>query len=208
MYTVCAACFPLNHYISTLYCESTLRCVHVLLGLTSTEMGSEMNQRKKVEPQSRTYLLHNHHEPVVVWRCLPARMNFSGNLQTHKMNSKWTLFWTDLKCCHTSSSVRFAWSILGALCWRTALQLQLSLLQTRPYSGSFSISIFCSLLNNVVRVLQTKCPFSKLIGFRFKYNTPVSARHLGYVFPLTFSCILEEDSRPPNIKCQTNISSQ
>ncbi len=51
------------------------------------------------------------------------------------------------------------------------------------------------------RVLQTKGPFGKLVGFRFKCNKLVSTRKLGYVFPFTLSFILEEDSRPPNIKC-------
>ncbi len=32
---------------------------------------------KKAELQSNTHVLHNHHWPMVVWGCLPARANFS-----------------------------------------------------------------------------------------------------------------------------------
>lgn len=52
-----------------------------LLVLTSTDWTEEMNQRKKMEPQSHAYLLHNLHKPRVVWRCLPARVNSQIELQ-------------------------------------------------------------------------------------------------------------------------------
>ncbi len=83
-----------------------LVCVHLFItsdldGLKRRNGPEEVSSSKKAEPQSHTHLLHNHHRPMGVWRCLLAGAHFYVKFAFNKLfwtirtNSKQTLFWPE-----------------------------------------------------------------------------------------------------------------